>query len=264
MSYGAGRALGYSPSPRLFSKPVTAAREPIEAAQAGVASKPPFWRFAAALLVGAALAAFVLAAMPPAARAMLPVDPDARGEAFEQALAAQLTRIRPAGEEWAIAIDPADVNAWLTTRLPKWIEHDDGLAAVAAARTIRLASVDGALIVEDGARAVGRGAAVLSLPVAPKLADGHLRLDIGLARMGRLPVPGAASALAALLRDSLDRLAAGPAQIRLADGRRVELRAISCEPGRVALLFATMPAAARGTASAPALAPPADASGASH
>jgi hypothetical protein len=48
-------------------------------------------------------------AMPPAARAMLPVDPDARGEAFEQALAAQLTMIRPAGEEWAIAIDPADV-----------------------------------------------------------------------------------------------------------------------------------------------------------
>ena len=244
---------------------MTAAREPIEAAQAGGPCKPPLWWVAAALLAGAALAAFVLAAMPPAARAMLPVDPDVRGEAFEQALAAQLTKIRPAGEEWAIAIDPADVNAWLATRLPKWIEHDDGLAALSAARTVRLASVDGALIVEDSERAVDRGAAVLSLPVTPRLDDGrHLRLDIGLCRVGRLPVPGAATALAALLRESLDRLAAGPAQIRLADGRRVELREISCEPGRVALLFATLPAV--GPAAAPAVEPatPADASGASH
>ena len=69
-----------------------------------------------ALLFGAALASFMLAAMPPVARPTLPVDASARGEAFEQALAATLTKVRPAGEEWAIAIDPADINAWL--RLP--------------------------------------------------------------------------------------------------------------------------------------------------
>ena len=64
-------------------------------------------------------------------------------------------------------------------------------------------------------------------------------------RIGRLPVPGAATALAALLRDSLDGLAAGPAHIRLGDGRRVELRDIACEPGELRLLFATLPAAAQ-------------------
>jgi len=194
-----------------------------------------------ALLFGAALASFMLAAMPPVARPTLPVDASARGEAFEQALAATLTKVRPAGEEWAIAIDPADINAWLATRLPQWIAHDPALADLAPATTIRIAAISGALILEDSVRPPG--AAVVSLPVAPTLADGRLTLSIGTARIGRLPIPGAASALAALLRTALDDLASGPAQIRLGDGRRVELRDISCEPGRIALAFATLPAA---------------------
>lgn len=153
---------------------------------------------------------------------------------------AAITKIRPAEEEWAVAIDPTDINSWLATRLPKWIEHDPELAELAPACTIRLASIEGALIIEDSVRA--SGAAVISLPVTPQLSDGRLRLDIGFARIGRLPIPGVAYALAAILRGSLDRLAAGPAQIRLADGRRVELREISCKPRRIELLLATLPA----------------------
>lgn len=186
------------------------------------------------------LAALFLAALPPVARAGLPEDPVARGEAFEQALVAAITKIRPAEEEWAVAIDPTDINSWLATRLPKWIEHDPALAELAPACTIRLASIEGALIIEDSVRA--SGAAIISLPVTPQLSDDRLRLDIGFARIGRLPIPGAAYALAAILRGSLDRLAAGPAQIRLADGRRVELREISCKPRRIELLLATLPA----------------------
>jgi hypothetical protein len=200
-------------------------------------------RLGLALVAGAAVACVFLAAMPPAARPRLPLDAVARGEAFEQALAAALTRVRPAGEEWAIAIDPDDINAWLATRLAKWVEHDPALAGLASARSARVASVRGALVLEDADRAPG--GAVLSLPVEPSLVDGRLRLDIGLARIGRLPVPGAATALAALLRDGLDGLAAGPAHIRLGDGRRVELRDIACEPGELRLLFATLPAAAQ-------------------
>ena len=162
-------------------------------------------------------AALFLAALPPVARAGLPEDPVARGEAFEQALVAAITKIRPAEEEWAVAIDPTDINSWLATRLPKWIEHDPELAELAPACTIRLASIEGALIIEDSVRA--SGAAVISLPVAPQLSDGRLRLDIGFARIGRLPIPG------------------------VADGRRVELREISCKPRRIELLLATLPAA---------------------
>jgi len=199
------------------------------------------WRASMLLLLGVALACGVLAALPPVARASLPDDPEARGEAFEQALAAELTRVRPAGEEWAVAIDPADINAWLATRLPKWIEHDPGLEPLSAARTVRIAAIDGRLILEDASRA--RGAAVLSLPVEPEVRNGRLVLSIGSARIGRLPVPGSGSALASLLGTGLAELASGPAQIRLADRRRVALRAISCEPGRIALAFATLPAA---------------------
>lgn len=196
---------------------------------------------ALALLLGAAIAAGFLAAMPPVVRPSLPDDAEVRGEAFEKSLAAELTAIRPAGEEWAIAIDPADINAWLATRLPKWIEHDPDLADLAPAATIRIAAIDGALVIEDSARA--NGAPVVSLPLEPTLDGGRLHLGIGTARIGRLPVPGSAAALAAFLADSLDELASGTAGIRLTDGRRVELRAISCAPRRIALLFATVPAA---------------------
>lgn len=200
------------------------------------------WRGSLLLLIlGAALACAALAAAPPVARPQLPADSEARGEAFEQALAAELTKVRPAGEEWAIAIDPADINAWLATRLPKWIGHDPELAFLSAAQAVRIAAVDGQLILEDSAQE--GGLAVLSLPVELGLHDGRLALSIGMARIGRLPVPGSGSALASLLGDSLTELASGPARIRLADRRRVELRAISCEPGRIALAFATLPAA---------------------
>lgn len=219
--------------------------DPARQSPDGPACAPPIRRVALALgvasVVGAALAAFFLAAMPPAARPQLPVDPAVRGEALEQALAAAISRIRPAGEEWAISIDPADINAWLATRLPQWIEHDPALAELSAVTSVRVASLAGALVVEDSIRA--SGSPVLTVPVVPQLVDGRLRLDIGLARIGRLPVPGAASALATLLRASLDRLASGPAQIRLGDGRRIELRDLACEPGELRLLFATLPAA---------------------
>ena len=196
---------------------------------------------ASALLLGAALTAILLAAIPPVARPTLPLDADLRGEAFEQALAAALTKIRPPGEEWAIAVDPADINAWLATRLPKWIEHDPSLSALASATTLRIASIDDTLILEDSVRA--SGAPVLSLPIAPSIEAGRLTLAIGTARVGRLPVPGSGSALASYLREHLDKLASGPAEIRLSDGRRVALRSLACEPGELRLLFATLPAA---------------------
>ena len=69
------------------------------------------------------------------------------------------------------------------------------------------------------------------------------RVAIGTARIGRLPVPGSGSALAAYLSASLDELSSGAAEIRLSDRRRVALRAVSCQPGELRLLFATLPAA---------------------
>lgn len=207
--------------------------------------KPRLSRVLGSVAAGLVLAAVVLALLPPAQTAKLPSDPVARGEAFEQALAAALTKVRPAGEDWAVAIDPADVNAWLATRLPKWIEHDPSLASFRGATALRIASTDGALRVED--RIAGDWL-MLSLPIEVAIETGRLRIGFGMARLGRLPVPGVGTALAESVSAELEGLdldARAP-ELPLADGRAVEVREISCEDGRVALRLATRAAARSG------------------
>ena len=194
-------------------------------------------RFALALIGGALLAIIALACLPPSQRAQLPLDAVTRAEAFEHALAAAITKVRPAGEEWAIAIDPADINAWLATRLPKWIEHDPTLADLTPITALRIASGTDALQVEQP-----YGPFIASLAFTPSIEDERIAVSIATPRIGRLPIPGLASELTIALQSHL--AASSPhaiARFRLADDRRIEVREISCKPGRIALLFATLP-----------------------
>ena len=213
-------------------------------------------RFVLALCAGATLTAFVLAVIPPASRPVLPPDAATRGEAFEQALASAITKVRPAGESWAIAIDPADINAWLATRLPQWIDHDPALADFAAATSVRLAADDGALLVEApvGPSRLGLIATVrMPLELTDSVAH-RLRLDIGATRIGLLPIPvgGPGLPVADALASELARLEQRypDRRFRLGDGRTIEIRAISCESGQIRIRFATHPAS-----TAPAAAP---------
>jgi hypothetical protein len=210
---------------------------------------PRTGRVAVALVAGALVAAIALAAMPPAERPTLPADAEARGAAFEQAIVAAVTKVRAGDEgggargeaEWAIAIDPADINAWLATRLPKWVAHDDALAPVASASAVRLAAVDGAIAIEDRL-----GPFVASVRLVPRVEAGRLALDFATPRIGRLPVPGAASGLARAVRSQLEASESHTSvRFRLVDGRTVELREVSCSAGRIALGFATIPAEKR-------------------
>ena len=193
-------------------------------------------RFALALIGGALLAIIALACLPPSQRAQLPLD----GPAYKGAhhsLAAAITKVRPAGEEWAIAIDPADINAWLATRLPKWIEHDPTLADLTPITALRIASTTDALQVEQP-----YGPFIASLAFTPSIEDERIAVSIATPRIGRLPIPGLASELTIALQSHL--AASSPhaiARFRLADDRRIEVREISCKPGRIALLFATLP-----------------------
>ena len=205
------------------------------------------------LAVGAVTALAVLALVPPTERPTLPSDAIARGEALEQALVAAVTKVRdPAGETWAIAIDPADVNAWLATRLPKWIEHDPSLAPFERATTVRISADDGALIVDApvGPEALGL-VGTLRMPIALDDSPGaKLMVDIGATRIGLLPVPISESGwqVAVVLAEELARFEARypERRFRLADGRSVEVRAIACESGRIKIRFATLPASASG------------------
>lgn len=205
------------------------------------------------LAVGAVITLAVLALVPPSERPTLPSDAIARGEALEQALVAAVTKVRdPAGETWAIAIDPSDINAWLATRLPKWIEHDPSLAPFERATTVRISADDGALIVDApvGPEALGL-VGTLRLPIALDDSPGaKLIVDIGATRIGLLPVPfsDAGWEAAGTLAEELARFEAQypERRFRLADGRFVEVRAISCEDGRIKIRFATLPASASG------------------
>lgn len=202
------------------------------------------------IALGGCASAALLALIPPAGRPTLPPDAVIRGEALEQALVAAVTKVRdPAGEEWAIAIDPADINAWLATRLPKWATHDPEFEPFAAASAVRIGSEDGAVTLETpiGPAALGLVATV-QMPL--ELAEGEERLftDIGGVRIGRLPIPLAEAGFdaAGKFLDELQRLEARHPgrRFRLGDGRCIEVRAISCEEGRIKIRFATLPAAA--------------------
>lgn len=214
--------------------------------------RPGIRRVALTLAAGFAIAAVALALIPPAGRPQLPANPEARGEALEQALVAAVTKVRdPAGESWAIAIDPADINAWLATRLPKWIAHDPELAPFAAAERLRLGAEDGAVVLDAP---VGPGflglVGTVRVPLELDEQSQRLRIDVAAARVGRLPIPFATAGLGSggALADEVARLEERypGRRFRLADGRFIELRAISCEEGRIKIRFATLPAGASG------------------
>jgi len=209
-------------------------------------------RIAFAVVGGLLLAGCVLAFWPPPGRPSLPANADARGEALEQALIAAVTKVRdPAGETWAIAIDPADINAWLATRLPKWVAHDPEFEPFAAASEVRIGSEDGAVVVESpvGPRALGLVGTV-RVPLELAAGDARLHVEVGRVRIGRLPVP-----LSELGFDAAERVVAEIARLearhpgrrfRLADGRIIEVQAVSCEDGRIKVRLATFPATASG------------------
>ena len=214
--------------------------------------KPRIGRVALAIAAGGLVAAIALAFIPPAGRPLLPADAEARGEALEQALVAAVTKVRdPAGESWAISIDPADINAWLATRLPKWLAHDPEFEPFAAAAEVRVGSEDGALVVESpiGPRALGLVGTV-RVPLELAEGDEHVRADIGSVRIGRLPLP-----LSEVGFDAAERVVAEVMRLesrypgrrfRLGDGRFIEVQAISCESGRIKVRLATLPATASG------------------
>jgi hypothetical protein len=212
--------------------------------------KPRLGRVVRAVAAGGLLAAVVLAFVPPAGRPTLPEDAVTRGEALEQALVAAVTKVRdPAGESWAIAIDPADINAWLATRLPKWAAHDPEFAPFAGAAEVRVGAENGAIVVEApiGPRPLGLVGTV-RVPLELTEAGERLEATVERARIGRLPVPLSLAAFdaAGAFREELGRLESRHPErrFRLADGRLVEIRAIECEAGRIKILFATLPAGA--------------------
>ncbi|HMN96872.1 MAG TPA: hypothetical protein PKC43_10080 [Phycisphaerales bacterium] len=208
------------------------------------------------LCVAIALGAFVLVRRtptwfaPPARDDAAAID---RGERLESALIEQFTRVRaPDASTWSIAFDDDAANAWLATRLPRWIEHFEARSAggprqreVVQLRFLRDA-------VELGLSRPGTPFA--SATLAPRLTAGELTAPVTGGGVASVRLPGGA------LHALVGWLAAGDAEASggspggerwrsdvtallrgesvspsfdLGDGRSVELLDLEIHPGEL-------------------------------
>ncbi|MBL9147724.1 MAG: hypothetical protein JNM94_03435 [Phycisphaerae bacterium] len=210
-------------------------------------------RRAVAVTVGVAIAAgvmgYVLSRPPAWWNPPSRVDPVAvvAGEKLENACVTEVHRVRPRGESWAVRVRDDDVNAWIATRLPKWLEHSGTVDAPQAMVRFRPDRI------EIGARVEGVPS-VSVLRCSPRMENGRLRLDGLRTRLGDLPLPFVHGILTRELAAALESpdapdelralaaLLAGEAaapRFSLGDGRIVELRNIEVDEGELRLEFVT-------------------------
>lgn len=181
-----------------------------------------------------------------------PAEPSAaenlsRGEYLENQVVTAFHKVRPAdANRWTLELDAQWINAWLATRLPLWAANRN-LSWSAAVHEANVSISHGR--VHLGAR-YGSGASgqIYSVDFHPELDEqGRLRLEAMRVRAGRLPLPLglAADSLAGLSRNWPEAYAALRGEgidpvFRLSDGRRVALRGLAIEDGRLVLTLETL------------------------
>jgi hypothetical protein len=169
---------------------------------------------------------------------------------FEYNLLAQAQRIRPVTEQWALAVSQADLNAWLASRLPQWLEQQQGVEWPEDLKPpqVRLDGENLHLAIDAGPKTGGR---VFTLTINPQMRDDRLWLDLQGVSAGRLPVRGApAQVVIELIRslapggehDGTEAIAcilAGRQGVdptmELSDGRRIRLRKLTLRGGSLTL-----------------------------
>lgn len=223
-----------------------------------------------AALVTVALVALALTRLTPSWWA--PVDGEdpraaARAEKLENALMSHVSLVRPGAEgpppaglsfrsePWAISLREEDANAWLAARLPKWLANQRLDPAIAANLGRVQVSFAGGLVRVGMLLSKDGRDQIIGASARPVLrADGSLWFEGSTLCAGRLDLP--ASWAAGALRSRAERyfppgvrgdpeadealaVIAGSrpllreAVLRLEDGRRVRLLAITPRDGRV-------------------------------
>jgi len=210
-----------------------------------------------------------------AAAAIVPEsDEIERGQTLENLIINRLyahdgTPTHGGGLEWAVSLPEADVNAWLNTRLPKWLNNQGASPVwpVELSRVlvrfengvIRL----GTHVKRDRAEQIYAATIVLSLAHTERAIGAELWLRTPWLWVGRLPIPSGlivgrlrgdpSRDLPARLsrlpqtRKFLDALVGDApilerAALRLEDGRRVRITRVESRQGRLSVWCVTDPA----------------------
>lgn len=146
-------------------------------------------------------------------------DPEvlAAAQRVENGAATQLTKIRQQSDEiadgssapWTVALKASDANAWLATRLGKWLESQEAEADASGRKVafrwprelgqVQVRFEGGVIGVGASVRSTGKAAAdqsesvqVLTASIRPELrTDGSLWMPAGWVSLGRLSVPAA-------------------------------------------------------------------------
>lgn len=147
-----------------------------------------------------------------------------QGAAFEQAIVAEFTKVRAADAEWAVRIRAADVNEWLASRLPQWLESRE-LPALGQAQ----------VHLQPGLLRLGvaRGPAVIWTAAEPVAQGGGVQIRSASSGMGRLPLPG----MGPDLSQAVDGWVGKP--IPLPDGRQVRVLDLEVLDGELRLRLRT-------------------------
>lgn len=165
---------------------------------------------------------------------------ETRGADFEQGLAAQFTKVRGQDSAWSIRITEKDMNEWLASRLPKWLEHQ-GKSAQECNRKVQVRCREDRM---DIAAENSWGVAVLEF--MPKM---HSTTKDNIA-VETLNVSPTSAAIGSLFVPTFIISTFGPtdmfeslnnAEFRLADGRRVQVIDVEVLPGEIRMQLNTSP-----------------------
>lgn len=202
---------------------------------------PGRWLIAAlAIVMGATGTLWWLGSSPPmwwSPPAASDSDADRRARELESNLTAEIHRIRPADERWAVALRDADVNAWLAIRLPAWRDFDASIPWPPDAGLAQVRFGPGQVQV-----AIDREGTIWSAVVEPAVAADRVACPPTHGGVGALPIPFGASLALDLLNGGTDAASRGsPRTFRLGDGRTVEITDIEVREGELLLQFVTRP-----------------------
>ena len=110
----------------------------------------------------------------------------------EYRLVEEMQKIRPVDDSWRLRIREDQVNAWLATRLERWMRHD---ANVQWPESLGIPQVlfrenDLSLAIPLGVGADGEDRHIIVASVRPEIVEGGLQAKLTSVGMGRITLPG--------------------------------------------------------------------------